>query len=120
MTNTTVTNLPMSRSFMLPTLRMKRSRRVVTEPARELFRTDCVNSSAGFRMPVGNHTFRSRNSDGRVAVTYLLTATLQTQMGPIPASGQKILLRGVHVLHQQGGLICCSEDYWDADVPAPT
>lgn len=52
--------------------------------------------------------------DGRVAVTYLLTATLQTQMGPVLASGQKILLRGVHVLHQQGGLIRRSEDYWDA------
>ena len=52
--------------------------------------------------------------DGRVAVTYLLTATLQTQMGPVLASGQKISLRGVHVLHQQGGLIRRSEDYWDA------
>jgi steroid delta-isomerase-like uncharacterized protein len=52
--------------------------------------------------------------DGRVAVTYLLTATLQAQMGPVPASGQKISLRGVHVLHLQGGLIRRSEDYWDA------
>src|SRR5258708_37246893 len=39
--------------------------------------------------------------DGSVAVTYLLTATLQAQMGPGPASGQKISLRGVHVLHRQ-------------------
>jgi hypothetical protein len=54
------------------------------------------------------------NSDGRVAVTYLLTATLQAQMGPVPAYGQKISLRGVHVMHQQGGLIRGSEDYWDA------
>lgn len=54
------------------------------------------------------------NPDGRTAVTYLLTATLQAQMGPIPAAGQKISLRGVHVLQLQGGLIRRSEDYWDA------
>lgn len=58
--------------------------------------------------------FQITDSDGRVAVTYLLTATLQTQMGQVPGSGQKISLRGVNVLHQQGGLICRSEDYWDA------
>ena len=52
--------------------------------------------------------------DGRAAITYLLTATLQTQMGPVPASGQKISLRGVHVLQLQHGLIRRSEDYWDA------
>jgi steroid delta-isomerase-like uncharacterized protein len=53
-------------------------------------------------------------ADGREAVTYLLTATLQAQMGPVAARGQRISLRGVHVLDQRDGLIRRSEDYWDA------
>jgi len=53
-------------------------------------------------------------ADGREAVTYLLTATLQTQMGPVAPRGQKISLRGVHVLELCNGLISRSEDYWDA------
>jgi steroid delta-isomerase-like uncharacterized protein len=51
---------------------------------------------------------------GTIAVAYLLTATLQAQMGPVPASGQRISLRGVHVLYLQRGFIHRSEDYWDA------
>ena len=53
-------------------------------------------------------------ADGREAVTYLLTATLQAPMGPVVPRGQKISLRGVHVLDQRDGLIRRSEDYWDA------
>jgi steroid delta-isomerase-like uncharacterized protein len=51
---------------------------------------------------------------GAVAVTYVLTATLQAPMGTIAARGQRLSLRGVHVLHLDGGLIRRSEDYWDA------
>jgi SnoaL-like polyketide cyclase. len=51
---------------------------------------------------------------GAVAVTYLLTATLQAPMGPIPAQGQRLSLRGAHVLHLAGDRIRGSEDYWDA------
>lgn len=51
--------------------------------------------------------------DGRVAVTYLLTATLQTPLGAVPAAGQQLSIRGVHVLHLSGETIRCSEDYWD-------
>jgi steroid delta-isomerase-like uncharacterized protein len=53
-------------------------------------------------------------ADGREAITYLLTATLQAQMGPVAPRGQKISLRGVHVLDLRDGLIRRSEDYWDA------
>jgi steroid delta-isomerase-like uncharacterized protein len=53
-------------------------------------------------------------ADGREAATYLLTATLQAQMGPVAPRGQRISLRGVHVLDLRDGLITRSEDYWDA------
>jgi hypothetical protein len=51
---------------------------------------------------------------GSLTVTYLLTATLGAQMGQIVARGQRISLRGAHVLQVHGGLIRSSEDYWDA------
>jgi ketosteroid isomerase-like protein len=35
-------------------------------------------------------------------------------MGPVASRGQKISLRGVHVLNLRDGLIQRSEDYWDA------
>jgi ketosteroid isomerase-like protein len=35
-------------------------------------------------------------------------------MGPVAPRGQKISLRGVHVLDLRDGLITRSEDYWDA------
>lgn len=57
---------------------------------------------------------RVDGSCGAVAATYLLTATLQSNMGPIIASGQGISLRGVLVLDISDGLIRRSEDYWDA------
>jgi steroid delta-isomerase-like uncharacterized protein len=53
-------------------------------------------------------------ADGTEAVTYLLTATLRKPMGPVASRGQKISLRGVHVLNLRDGLIQRSEDYWDA------
>jgi len=53
-------------------------------------------------------------SFGSVTITYLLTATLQAQMGRTIARGQRISLRGAHVLHVRGRLIHSSEDYWDA------
>jgi steroid delta-isomerase-like uncharacterized protein len=52
--------------------------------------------------------------DGSVTITYLLTATLSAQMGRVLPRGQRISLRGAHVLHVKGGLILRSEDYWDA------
>ncbi len=51
---------------------------------------------------------------GAVAVTYLLTATLQAPMGPFHPRGQQLSLRGAHVLHLGGNTIRRSEDYWDA------
>jgi aromatic ring hydroxylase len=40
---------------------------------------------------------------GSVTITYLLSATLQAQMGRTIARGQRISLRGAHVLHVRGG-----------------
>lgn len=51
---------------------------------------------------------------GRMAVSYLLTATLQERLGPFLPCGQPISLRGIHVLHLADGRIARSEDYWDA------
>ena len=59
-------------------------------------------------------SLRIADRRGAVAVTYLLTATLQQPMGPIAARGQPLSLRGVQVLHLRDGLISRSEDYWDA------
>ena len=42
-----------------------------------------------------------------------LLATLQEPMGSVAARGQRISLRGVLVLEQNGGLIGRSTDYWD-------
>lgn len=56
----------------------------------------------------------SGENDGVIAVTYRLTATLQSEMGPVQPRGQSILLRGVHVLRVRNRLISSSEDYWDA------
>jgi steroid delta-isomerase-like uncharacterized protein len=51
---------------------------------------------------------------GSIAVPYRLTGTLQAPMGPVPARGQRLHLRGIHVLRTRGSLITASEDYWDA------
>lgn len=66
--------------------------------------------------PDAHWTPRSQitDPDGKIAITYLLTATLQAPMGPIPARGQRLSLRGTHVLHLNGSAISRSEDYWDA------
>lgn len=52
--------------------------------------------------------------DEVVAAPYRLTGTLQTRLGPIQARGQRLDLRGIHVIHLEGGEITSSEDYWDA------
>lgn len=52
--------------------------------------------------------------NGVAAVSYLLTATLKSQFGPIAPRDQAISLRGVHMLQVRDGLIRRSEDYWDA------
>lgn len=53
-------------------------------------------------------------ANGMAAVSYLLTGTLKSRLGPIAAQGQAISLRGVHMLDIRDGLIRRSEDYWDA------
>ena len=49
-----------------------------------------------------------------IAIPYVLSATLQTQMGHYRPQGQKISLRGIQVLFLLDGLIIRSDDYWDA------
>lgn len=56
----------------------------------------------------------SGEKNGVIAVTYRMTATLQSSMGPVQPRGQSIALRGAHVLCVRDGLISSSEDYWDA------
>jgi steroid delta-isomerase-like uncharacterized protein len=51
--------------------------------------------------------------DGRAFGTYVLAGTLQQDMGPIRATGQRLELRGVHVLETDSGLIRLSQDFWD-------
>lgn len=64
----------------------------------------------------------------REVARYVLTGTLRGDMGPFRATGQRIALRGVHVLDLEAGAIARCEDYWDAatfarqvgaDPPAP-
>jgi steroid delta-isomerase-like uncharacterized protein len=52
--------------------------------------------------------------DGEAAVTYVLTGTLHGHLGPFEPSGQRLELRGVHVIRAPDGLIKRCEDYWDA------
>jgi steroid delta-isomerase-like uncharacterized protein len=54
------------------------------------------------------------HEDGAVAVPYRLTGTLHAPMGPVVPRGQRLDLRGVHVLSTRDGWIMSSEDYWDA------
>lgn len=50
---------------------------------------------------------------GRAFSRYLLTATLQQDMGPFHAVGQRLELDGVHVLETAAGFITRSQDFWD-------
>ena len=56
-----------------------------------------------------------RVCDGdRAAVTYILTGTLSAPFGPFEPAGQRLELRGVHVIEIGPDGIELSEDYWDA------
>lgn len=48
------------------------------------------------------------------AVTYVLTGTLQAKLGPFEPAGQRLELRGVHLVRERDGAIAACEDYWDA------
>lgn len=51
----------------------------------------------------------------RAAVSYVLTGTLQNDLGSVIASGQQMNLRGVLILEMtSSGLIQRTEDYWDS------
>lgn len=56
---------------------------------------------------------RSIVGEGEAAVTYVLTGTLQQQLGPFEPAGQALELRGVHVFALADGAIAATEDYWD-------
>lgn len=51
--------------------------------------------------------------DGRAVARYVLTGTLQSDMGPFKAAGQRMEIRGVQVLETAAGRIERSEDFWD-------
>jgi len=48
-----------------------------------------------------------------VAVPYRLTGTLQAQLGSVAPRGQRLDLRGVHVVRARESSIAATEDYWD-------
>lgn len=50
----------------------------------------------------------------RAAVTYILTGTLSAPFGPFEPAGQRLELRGVHVIDVGPEGIELSEDYWDS------
>jgi steroid delta-isomerase-like uncharacterized protein len=52
---------------------------------------------------------------GSAVARYVLTATLQKDFGPYNAAGQRLELRGVHVLETANGWIERSEDFWDSN-----
>lgn len=52
--------------------------------------------------------------NGRAFSRYVLTGTLQQDMGPFRAGGQQLELPGVHVLETASGRIERSQDFWDA------
>jgi len=51
--------------------------------------------------------------NGRAFSRYVLTGTLQGDMGPFRAAGQRLELPGVHVLETTSGRIQRSQDLWD-------
>lgn len=53
------------------------------------------------------------DGDKIVAVTYVLTGTLRSALGPISAREQRLELQGVHVLWSSDGLLERTADYWD-------
>ncbi len=48
------------------------------------------------------------------AVEYLMTGTLQAQLGPFRPAGQQLSLRGVHVVVADREEIATTLDYWDS------
>jgi steroid delta-isomerase-like uncharacterized protein len=53
-------------------------------------------------------------SDGRAAVPYRLTGTLEAPLGPFRTPGQKLDLEGVFVIETDHAHILATADYWDA------
>ena len=53
-------------------------------------------------------------ADGLAFGRYVLTGTLQQDMGPFRAAGQRLQLQGVHVLETDSGRIERSQDFWDS------
>lgn len=47
------------------------------------------------------------------AIPYTLRGTLAGRLGPFEGAGQRLELRGVHILEIRNGQITSSADYWD-------
>nr|BAI53123.1 hypothetical protein [Arthrobacter sp. IF1] len=60
------------------------------------------------------HALDDLETTDRAMGRYVLTATLQRDMGNLKAAGQRLELRGVHILETAQGLIQRSEDFWDS------
>lgn len=60
------------------------------------------------------HELKRVCAGDRAAVTYILTGTLRSVFGPFQPAGQRLELRGVHVIDVGPGGIELCEDYWDS------
>jgi len=103
------------------------------EAAGALYAADGVHEDVATQRPQSGHTaiatglrgflaafpdaqwtcLGSGEADGTAFSRYVLTGSLQGDLGPIRAGGQPLQLRGVHVLQVRDGRIEKSEDYWD-------
>jgi steroid delta-isomerase-like uncharacterized protein len=48
------------------------------------------------------------------AVEYVMSGTLQAKLGPFQPAGQRLTLRGIHVVIADGHEIAATLDYWDS------
>jgi steroid delta-isomerase-like uncharacterized protein len=89
----------------VPVGRPKEGRTAIVEGLKQFFRW----------FPDAHWKVSAEIVDGdAIASSYELTGSLQSDFHGVSARGQRISLRGVHILRLQDGLILRSEDYWDA------
>jgi steroid delta-isomerase-like uncharacterized protein len=84
-----------------------------TSRGRDAIRAGLTSFLAAF--PDARWTVETRIAEGgRTAVAYRLTGTLSGPLGGLTPRGQRLDLRGVHVITSDERRIVSVEDYWDA------
>ncbi|MEI4473838.1 nuclear transport factor 2 family protein [Frigidibacter sp. MR17.24] len=51
----------------------------------------------------------------KAVVTYVMHGTVNRDLGPLPARGKAVALRGVHLFEIEDGAIRRTTDFWDMD-----